>query len=212
MFPLGTMLGAMLSTIPVPSLRRVAFAAVLVGPAVLTIAALTVPRSQIGHRLIDDPRLSKDEDIANVFKAVGEKFGKLNLIEAAEVATSAILTNYLPAWGFTITKPIAAALLTGIITDTTSVVALRRAIGEASRLVDAPDRAAGSRRAATCVGVRAQCAGQAQALRQCSCALASDSPSRTAPAQNHRRIKECDPLRQALPQERSVHFPAPFDQ
>ena len=47
-----------------------------------------------------------------------EKFGKLNLIEAEEVATSAILTNYLPAWGFTITKPVAAALLTGIITDT----------------------------------------------------------------------------------------------
>jgi phosphoesterase RecJ-like protein len=47
-----------------------------------------------------------------------ERFGKLNLIEAEEVATSAILTNYLPAWGLTITKPIAAALLTGIITDT----------------------------------------------------------------------------------------------
>jgi phosphoesterase RecJ-like protein len=47
-----------------------------------------------------------------------EKFGKLNLIEAEEVATSAILTNYLPEWGFPITKPIAAALLTGIITDT----------------------------------------------------------------------------------------------
>jgi phosphoesterase RecJ-like protein len=47
-----------------------------------------------------------------------EKFGKLNLIEAEEVATSAILTNYLPVWGLTITKPIAAALLTGIITDT----------------------------------------------------------------------------------------------
>jgi bifunctional oligoribonuclease and PAP phosphatase NrnA len=47
-----------------------------------------------------------------------EKFGKQNLIEAEEVATSAILTNYLPAWGLTITKPIAAALLTGIITDT----------------------------------------------------------------------------------------------
>jgi phosphoesterase RecJ-like protein len=47
-----------------------------------------------------------------------EKFGKLNLIEAQEVATSAILTTYLPAWGLKITKPIAAALLTGIITDT----------------------------------------------------------------------------------------------
>ncbi len=47
-----------------------------------------------------------------------EKFGKLNLIEAEEVATSAILTNHLPAWGLKITQPIAAALLTGIITDT----------------------------------------------------------------------------------------------
>lgn len=47
-----------------------------------------------------------------------EKFGKLNLIEAEEVATAAILTTYLPAWGMKITKPIAAALLTGIITDT----------------------------------------------------------------------------------------------
>jgi phosphoesterase RecJ-like protein len=63
-----------------------------------------------------------------------ENFGILNLIEADEVATSAILTNYLPAWGLTITKPIAAALLTGIITDTlgfrtsnTSPEALRQA-------------------------------------------------------------------------------------
>ena len=47
-----------------------------------------------------------------------EKFGKLNLIEAEEVATAAILTNHLPQWGYTLTKPIAAAFLTGIITDT----------------------------------------------------------------------------------------------
>ena len=44
--------------------------------------------------------------------------GKLNLIEPEEVATAAILTNHLPEWGYEITKPIAAALLTGIITDT----------------------------------------------------------------------------------------------
>src|SRR5512142_1539940 len=47
-----------------------------------------------------------------------EKFGILNLIEPEEVATAAILANHLPAWGFQITKPVAAALLTGIITDT----------------------------------------------------------------------------------------------
>jgi phosphoesterase RecJ-like protein len=47
-----------------------------------------------------------------------ERFGKLNLIEPEEVATAAILTNHLPQWGYPITRPIAAALLTGIVTDT----------------------------------------------------------------------------------------------
>ncbi|HET9908466.1 MAG TPA: DHH family phosphoesterase [Anaerolineales bacterium] len=47
-----------------------------------------------------------------------ENFGKINLIEAEEVATSAILARHLPEWGYNITRPIAAALLTGIITDT----------------------------------------------------------------------------------------------
>ena len=47
-----------------------------------------------------------------------EKFGKLNLIESEEVATAAILARHLPEWGYTITKPIAASLLTGIVTDT----------------------------------------------------------------------------------------------
>jgi phosphoesterase RecJ-like protein len=47
-----------------------------------------------------------------------EMFGQLNLVEGEEVATSAILTKYLPLWGYEITPAIAAALLTGIITDT----------------------------------------------------------------------------------------------
>ena len=47
-----------------------------------------------------------------------ENFGKLNLIEPEEVATSAILANHLPAWGLQITRSVADALLTGIITDT----------------------------------------------------------------------------------------------
>lgn len=50
-------------------------------------------------------------------KTNGE-FGKINLIEAGEVATAAVLAKYLPEWGYQITRPIAAALLTGIITDT----------------------------------------------------------------------------------------------
>ena len=74
------------------------------------------------------PDINIDHHITN------EKFGKLNLIEADEVATAAILTNYLPLWGLTITTPVAAALLTGIITDTlgfrtsnTTPVALKQA-------------------------------------------------------------------------------------
>jgi phosphoesterase RecJ-like protein len=47
-----------------------------------------------------------------------ENFGNINLIEAEEVATAAILARHLPEWGYNITKPIAAALLTGIVTDT----------------------------------------------------------------------------------------------
>lgn len=58
------------------------------------------------------PDINIDHHVTN------ENFGKLNLIEAEEVATAAILTNHLPEWGYRITKPIAAALLTGIVTDT----------------------------------------------------------------------------------------------
>jgi phosphoesterase RecJ-like protein len=60
----------------------------------------------------DQPDINIDHHKTN------EQFGRLNLIEAKEVATAAILANHLPAWGLKITKPIAAALLVGIITDT----------------------------------------------------------------------------------------------
>ncbi|MBN1451942.1 MAG: DHH family phosphoesterase [Anaerolineales bacterium] len=58
------------------------------------------------------PDINIDHHITN------ERFGDLNLIEGQEVATAAILTKYLPAWGYEITQPIAAALLIAIITDT----------------------------------------------------------------------------------------------
>ena len=61
---------------------------------------------------LSQPDINIDHHITN------ERFGKLNLVEGQEVATSAILTNYLPVWGFEITQPVAAALLTGIVTDT----------------------------------------------------------------------------------------------
>lgn len=58
------------------------------------------------------PDINIDHHITN------ENYGRLNLIEAEEVATAAIITRHLPEWGYKINKPIAAALLTGIITDT----------------------------------------------------------------------------------------------
>jgi bifunctional oligoribonuclease and PAP phosphatase NrnA len=69
---------------------------------------------RLGKRFQDfrAPDINIDHHITN------ELFGVLNLIEGEEVATAAILTDYLPAWGFEITRPVAAALLTGIITDT----------------------------------------------------------------------------------------------
>lgn len=86
------------------------------------------------------PDINIDHHVTN------EKFGKLNLIEAEEVATAAILTNHLPGWGLKITKPVAAALLTGIITDTlgfrtsnTTPEALRQAAALMESGVDMPE-------------------------------------------------------------------------
>jgi phosphoesterase RecJ-like protein len=62
--------------------------------------------------LVAKPDINIDHHVTN------EKFGTLNLIEADEVATAAILTKYLAGWGLAVTRPVAAALLTGIITDT----------------------------------------------------------------------------------------------
>jgi phosphoesterase RecJ-like protein len=78
----------------------------------ITVDCADFKRAGKGMDAYGPPDLNIDHHITN------EEFGKLNLIEAGEVATAAILTNHLPRWGFTITKPIAAALLTGIITDT----------------------------------------------------------------------------------------------
>lgn len=58
------------------------------------------------------PDINIDHHVTN------EKFGLLNLIEPEAVATSAILTDHLPAWGLTISPEVAANLATGIVTDT----------------------------------------------------------------------------------------------
>lgn len=61
---------------------------------------------------LGQPDINIDHHVTN------EKYGKLNLIEAEEVATAAVLTKHLPQWGLNISQPTAAALLTGVITDT----------------------------------------------------------------------------------------------
>jgi phosphoesterase RecJ-like protein len=42
----------------------------------------------------------------------------MNLVETSAVATTEILTEYMPKWGLPITQSIASVLLTGVITDT----------------------------------------------------------------------------------------------
>jgi phosphoesterase RecJ-like protein len=78
----------------------------------ITLDCADLRRTGKGLEAFGQPDINIDHHITN------EKFGKLNLIEGEEVATSAILTKYFPRWGFDLTRPIAAALLTGIITDT----------------------------------------------------------------------------------------------
>lgn len=78
----------------------------------ITVDCADYKRTGKPFAALPQPDINIDHHITN------ERFAKLNLIEGQEVATSAILTNYLPLWGYEITKPIAAALLTGIVTDT----------------------------------------------------------------------------------------------
>ncbi|MBI4926435.1 MAG: DHH family phosphoesterase, partial [Anaerolineae bacterium] len=47
-----------------------------------------------------------------------QQFARLNLVDPDAVATSAVLAEWLPRWGFLMTKDVASCLLTGLITDT----------------------------------------------------------------------------------------------
>lgn len=78
----------------------------------ITVDCADFKRTGKPFQSIGTPDINIDHHITN------ERFGKLNLIEGEEVATAAILTNHLPSWKLQITRPIAGALLTGIITDT----------------------------------------------------------------------------------------------
>jgi phosphoesterase RecJ-like protein len=58
------------------------------------------------------PDINIDHHITN------EQFGKINLVDPGAVATSEIVAAHFNDWGLKINKPVADALLTGIIMDT----------------------------------------------------------------------------------------------
>ncbi|MBT3336766.1 MAG: hypothetical protein HN855_01480 [Anaerolineae bacterium] len=63
-------------------------------------------------KYLDIPSINIDHHITN------QSYAEINLVEADSVSTTSILTEHLPAWGLEITSAGAAALLTGLITDT----------------------------------------------------------------------------------------------
>ena len=57
-------------------------------------------------------------DIVIDHHSTTEAFGELHLIDPQAAATASVLARFMPTWGLTITAPIAANLLTGLVTDT----------------------------------------------------------------------------------------------
>lgn len=84
------------------------------GAADLTVVLDASDLKRIGPALdaYGQPDICIDHHITN------EGFARYNLVEADMPATAAIIARYLPDWRLPITPPVAAALLTGILTDT----------------------------------------------------------------------------------------------
>jgi phosphoesterase RecJ-like protein len=57
-------------------------------------------------------------DVVIDHHSTNEAFGELNLIDPQAAASASVLTRYMRIWDLTITAPIAANLLTGLVTDT----------------------------------------------------------------------------------------------
>lgn len=83
-------------------------------PVDLTIVVDCSDLERTGTGLARDvvPDVSIDHHVTNL------EFARLNLVETRAVATTEIIADYLPAWGLSMNSDIAAALLTGLITDT----------------------------------------------------------------------------------------------
>jgi phosphoesterase RecJ-like protein len=57
-------------------------------------------------------------DIVIDHHATNDAFGTLNLIEPMAAATASVLIRHMHTWGLSLTTPVAANLLTGLVTDT----------------------------------------------------------------------------------------------
>jgi len=78
----------------------------------ITVDCADLRRTGEPFAALGKPHINIDHHVTN------ERFAELNLIEADSVATCAVLTEHLPAWGLEINKEVAASLATGIVTDT----------------------------------------------------------------------------------------------
>lgn len=79
---------------------------------IIVVDSAEIERTDTDLNGYNKPDLNIDHHKTNTY------FANINLIESDAVATAEILTKYLPAFGFKISKPIANALLAGIVTDT----------------------------------------------------------------------------------------------
>jgi phosphoesterase RecJ-like protein len=79
---------------------------------IVIVDSAEIERTDMNFNGYDIPDLNIDHHKTNT------NFAKINLVINDAVATSEILARYLPLFDLPITKPIADALLTGIITDT----------------------------------------------------------------------------------------------
>ena len=78
----------------------------------ITVDSADFQRVHEDLHTLGKPALNIDHHITN------DQYAELNLVEADAVSTTSILIEHIPAWGLTISPAAAAALLTGLITDT----------------------------------------------------------------------------------------------
>lgn len=83
-------------------------------PVDLVITVDAAAKDRNGDSLRDFP----DVDINIDHHVTNTRFGAINLIDPASVATCAMLAEYVPEFGLTFTPAVVDALLTGILTDT----------------------------------------------------------------------------------------------